>query len=168
MSDMTYNIFGLRIRRASDLIGEQGREAFWRAGIELDAKLISLVVALYEQSEQSSSELAARTGLSRQVEEGRLKTLERAGYVTSSISREDARKRVFSLTKKRKREIEEAVEMMVDFEQVYENLWDEIGVDLGEAMVKLERALLAKPLLARLCEQFPQYQENLKVSSHDR
>ena len=43
MTNLTKNIFGMRIRRAADLIKEQGREAFWRTGIDLDAKLTSVV-----------------------------------------------------------------------------------------------------------------------------
>ncbi|WP_428407781.1 MarR family transcriptional regulator [Hyphococcus sp.] len=168
MDVLSENLFGLQMRRVSDLIGEQGREVFWRSGIALDAKLISLVIALYEQDEQSSSELAAFTGLSRQLVESRLKTLEAEAYVKSAVSREDARKRVFSLSRRKRAEIEEAVDMMRDFEAVYDALWREIGVDMSEAVLKLERALHAKPLLARLCQEFPQYQQDLKVSSHDR
>ena len=168
MVKLSKNIFGLHIRRASDLIGEQGREAFWRSGIDLDAKLISLVVALYEKGEQSSSELAAFTGLSRQLVESRLKALEAGGYVNSAISKEDARKRAFSLSPRKRDEIEGAVTVMRDFQEVYDALWHEIGVDLSDAILKLERALHAKPLLARLCQQFPGYQRTLKVSGNDR
>ncbi len=168
MTTLSKTIFGLQIRRASDLIGEQGREAFWRSGIELDAKLISLVVTLHESSAQSSSDLATKTGLSRQLVESRLRALETEGYVTSAVSKDDARKRVFSLSRRKRAEVEEAVSMMRDFETVYDALWREIGVDLGDALPKLERALHARPLLARLCQQFPEYQENLKVISNDR
>ena len=62
-------------------------------------------------------------------------------------------------------EITRVVEQMTDFEKVYEELWKEIGVDLGEAVLKLERALHAKPLLARLCNEFPQHSELIKVKA---
>ncbi|MBL4619830.1 MAG: hypothetical protein JKX88_07015, partial [Marinicaulis sp.] len=74
MTKITENIFGMRLRRASDLIKEQGREAFWRTGIIVDAKLTSVVISLYEKDGQTSSELAT-TGLSRQLIEVRLKQL---------------------------------------------------------------------------------------------
>lgn len=168
MNALSENLFGLKMRRVSDLIGEQGREAFWRSGIGLDAKLISLVIALYEKDEQSSSDLAAFTGLSRQLVESRLKTLEAESYVKSAVSKKDARKRVFSLSGRNRAEVKEAVQMMRDFEKVYDALWREIGVDMSDAVLKLERALHAKPLLARLCQQFPQYQQDLRVSGNDR
>jgi len=162
---ITENIFGMRIRRAAELIKEQGREAFWRTGVALDAKLTSVVISLYEKDGQTSSELAA-TGLSRQLVERRLKQLEKDGYVTSRRSHNDARKRAYSLSPDRREEISRAVDTMIDFEKVYEELWREIGVDLGEAVLKLERALHAKPLLARLCTEFPQYNNLIKVKSN--
>ncbi len=134
----------------------------------MDAKLTSMVCALYENDGLSSSELAAITGLSRQVEEARLKTLEREGYVTSEISAEDARKRIFRLTKRRRKDIERAIDQIIDFETVYKDLWKEIGVDLDDALLRLEKALVAKPLLARLCEKFPAYAEHLKVRSNEK
>lgn len=167
MTNLTKNIFGMRIRRAADLIKEQGREAFWRTGIDLDAKLTSVVIALYENDGQTSSELAA-TGLSRQLIESRLKQLEKDGYVTSRRSDRDARKRAYSLSPNRRQEVTRVVEQMADFEKVYEELWREIGVDLGETVLRLEQALHAKPLLARLCNEFPQYSNLVKVKSNDK
>jgi DNA-binding MarR family transcriptional regulator len=164
---ITENIFGMRIRRAAELIGEQGREAFWRTGIALDAKLTSVVISLYEKDGQTSSELAA-TGLSRQLVEVRLKQLEKDGYVTSKRSESDARKRAYSLSPRRRKEFDRVVETMTDFEKVYEELWNEIGVDLGDAILKLERALHAKPLLSRLCTEFPQYSTLIKVKSNEK
>ena len=166
MTNLTENIFGMRIRRAADLIKEQGREAFWRTGIVLDAKLTSVVISLYERDGQTSSQLAT-TGLSRQLIEVRLKQLESEGYVTSERSDDDARKRAYSLAPERREEITRVVEQMTDFEKVYEELWREIGVDLGKAVLKLEQALHAKPLLARLCNEFPQYSSLIKVKSNE-
>lgn len=167
MGQITENIFGLRIKRAAELIGDQGRDAFWRTGIALDAKLISIVTALYEEDAQSSTDLTKVTGFSRQLVESRLRTLEESGYVTSAISKDDARKRTFSLDKKRLKEVERAVAQIIDFEEVYEELWREIGIDLGDAILKLERALTTKPLLARLCQKFPKYGEAIKVSGYE-
>ena len=166
MSTITSNIFGMRIRRAADVIGEQGREAFWRTGINLDAKLTSVVISLYEKDGQTSSELAV-TGLSRQLVEARLKQLQKDGYVVSQRSSADARKRTYSLTHSRREEIDRVVATMLDFEKVYEELWKEIGVDLADAISKLEQALHAKPLLARLCNEFPQYGNLIKVEANE-
>lgn len=162
------NIFGLRIKRAAELIGEQGREAFWRTGIHLDAKLTSIVVALYRQKNQSSSDVAAATGLSRQLVEHRLRQLEEDGYVSSKIAISDARKRTYSLSPRRRREVARVVDTMADFEKVYEELWREIDIDLGSAILKLEKALRAKPLLARLCNEFPEYSELVKVQINEK
>ncbi len=166
MTSITENIFGMRLRRASDLIKEQGREAFWRTGIDLDAKFTSVLISLYENDRQTSSELA-NTGLSRQLVESRLKQMEKNGYITSQRSADDGRKRTYSLSKKYQHEFDRAYETMIDFEKVYEELWREIGIDMGDAISKLEKALHAKPLLSRLCTEFPQYNELVKVKSNE-
>ena len=158
------SIFGLQVRRVADLIGEQGRDAFCLTGIELDAKLISIVVALFETPDQSSTDLCNLTGLSRQLVESRLKRLEQDQYVESDISSVDARKRVFRISKKRIEEVKSAVKMMRDFEKVYDELWAELGVDVSAAILGLERALHAKPLLSRLCSRFPKYSKLIEVA----
>lgn len=155
--DMTNRVFGLRIRRATDLILKQGREALDRLDLPLDAQMTSLVIALYEKPGQSSSELAATTGLSRQFEEYRLKALEKASFVTSELSPDDARKRVYALSPERREDVARFVEIMTDFECVYDALWREIGVDLGDALLRLERALEIKPLVTRLFEENDAY-----------
>jgi len=167
MAKLTPNIFGMRIRRVTDLIAEQGREAFWRTGVGLDAKLTSIVIALHEEGRLSSSELAGITGFTRQLVEVRLKKLEKDGYVQSRTSRDDARKRVFSIAPAKRAEIARAASTMADFEQVYEALWREIGMDLGDGTLRLERALRTKPLLARLCDEFPRYKDRIRVHEHD-
>ena len=161
------NLFGLRIKRASDLVGDQGRDAFWRTGIKLDALLTSIVIALHDTSGQTSTELSNATGLSRQLVEARLKQLEKAGYLKSQICSHDARKRTYSLTRNQREEILQVVETMQHFENVYRKLWREIGVDLDKAIHKFEKALHSKPLLARLCDEYPEYKESIKISSND-
>ena len=157
MPRLLKNIFGMKIKRLTDLIADQGREAFWQTGIDLDAKLTSVVVALYENGSATSSELAEQIGLSRQLIEKRLRVLEESGYIESGINKTDARKRSYRIAAQRKAEAERVVSTMRDFEKVYEQLWAEVGVDLGTAIVKLESALRINPLLSRLCRLFPRY-----------
>lgn len=167
MKKILKNIFGMKIKRTTDLIATQGREAFWRTGIELDAKLTSILVTLYEGGAGTSSEISNATGLSRQLVEKRLRLLEKKAYIVSNIKPSDARKRLYSIGPARKAEIENVVKTMRDFEKVYEDLWQEIGVDLGEAMVKMEKALQSRPLLSRLCTKFPKYNNLIKVRIND-
>ncbi|NVJ96536.1 MAG: MarR family transcriptional regulator [Alphaproteobacteria bacterium] len=159
MKTVTENIFGMKISRTADQIGQQGREAYWQLGLELDALLNSLALALYEHGPKTSSEITKLTGFSRQREEARLKKLVKSGYATSRPDPEDARRTLFEINPEKAPDMDRALAMMKDFEQVYEDLWQEIGVDMGEAVAKLERALTARPLLARLCEKFPHYVE---------
>lgn len=166
MTTVTENIFGMKLRRTSDQIGQQGREAYWQLGLELDALLNSLAIALYEHGPKTSTDLAKLTGFSRQREESRLKKLVKSGYATSRPDPEDARRTLFEINPEKAADMDRALAMMKDFELVYRDLWREIGVDMGDAVTKLERALTARPLLARLCEKFPQYTNTLEEANN--
>ena len=50
---------------------------------------------------------------------------------------------------------------MIDFEQVYSVLWNEIGVDLEKALKLMERALSRTSLEHRLCDEFPKYADEM-------
>ncbi|MDJ0657255.1 MAG: MarR family transcriptional regulator [Xanthomonadales bacterium] len=151
--------FGLRLRRVADRIGGQGQHAFSRLGIRLDARKASLVYLMHEGGAATSTELAAASGLSRQLVEARLKQLVAANYVTSAPSPNDARKRMYSLMPEARADAERAIAAMKDFEAVFRDLWRETGLDANAALAALEAALERRPLLGRLCERFPHHQE---------
>lgn len=149
-------LFGLQAKRFADLIGTQGRDAYALLSIDVDAKWNSLIMALSEGDGATSSELAARTGLSRQLVENRIGKMEAAGLIVSEIDAEDARRRLYRLNPRRKKLVSEVHRAMANFEKVYEALWKEIGVDLSDAVRKAEAALRERPLDQRYADLFPE------------
>lgn len=157
MATITEKIFGMKLRRVSDQIGLQGRSAYWDLGVELDALLNSIAIALFEHGPLTSTEITKLTGFSRQREETRLKKLVATGYATSRKDTSDARRTLFEITDDKREDMERAVAMMRDFETVYEDIWAEIGIDMDDAVDKLFDALARRSLTERLCDRFPEY-----------
>ena len=154
--------FGAVLFRASELISSQGAEVFDRLGISLHASKISIVLALHFKGALSSTELAKHIGLSRQIIESRLKSSVSDGFFTSLPDPKDSRKRIYSISKEASPEAERIVSIMIDFEQVYAELWQEIGIELEQALKLMERALAKKSLTYRLCDEFPKYWDEIE------
>jgi|GEM_PF-450181 len=157
-------LFGLHAKRLADLIGEQGRDAYDLIGVAVDAKWNSLIMALAEGDGATSTELAARTGLSRQLVEHRIRKMTDAKLITSEVDKEDARRRLYRINPRQKKLVQDVHDAMAKFEKVYSALWKEIGIDGGEAILRIESALLAKPLDQRYAGMFP---SDMKSKSKD-
>lgn len=145
--------FGAILFRASQLIGEQGVEAFEALGIDLDARWLSIVLALNANGPMTSTQLSAHIGHSRQVIESRVKPGVASGVFTARPDPEDARRTVYGLGDAARPVIERAVATMAEFERVYDTLWREIGVDLETGLLAMEAALSRRSLIERLREQ---------------
>lgn len=159
MSELRSPQFGAILFRASELISVQGAQVFEELGFSLHANKISIVLALYTNGAMSSTELSKHIGISRQVLESRLKGSVKDGFFTSLPDQHDSRKRVYDISPQALPEAKRIVAIMKDFESVYDAMWQEIEVDLEQSLKKMERALKLKPLISRLCEQFPNYHD---------
>lgn len=154
--------FGAILFRASELISTQGAQVFEELGFSLHANKISIVLALHTRGAMSSTELSKHIGISRQVLESRLKGSVKDGFFTSLPDPNDSRKRIYDISESARPEVERIVAIMKDFEHVYDVMWEEIQVDLEQSLKLMERALKRKPLLARLCDDFPKYNDEFK------
>lgn len=155
--------FGAILFRASELISIQGAEVFDRLGISLHANKISIVLALHAKGALSSTELSQHIGISRQLIESRLKSSVSDGFFISLPDPKDSRKRIYNIADDARAEADRIVSVMKDFEQVYATLWQEIGVDLEGTLKLMERALGQKSLTHRLCEDFPNYDDEINT-----
>ncbi|WP_297733460.1 MarR family winged helix-turn-helix transcriptional regulator [uncultured Maricaulis sp.] len=149
--------FGAILFRASERVGQQGQDAFSALGIPLDARKVSIVLALHRHGPLSSSELADRIGHSRQLIEARLKPVVADGFLVSRRDPRDSRKRIYDFAPAAAPIVDEIVGVMADFERVYEALWEELGIDLEQALLKFEAALAERALLERLTDRFPHH-----------
>jgi len=154
--------FGAILFRASELISSQGSEVFQRLGISLPASRISIVLAIHAKGALSSTELSEHIGLSRQLIESRLKPSIKEGFFISLIDSNDSRRRIYDIAESAKDEADSIVAIMIDFEQVYSKLWQEIGIELEDALKLMEVALDMQSLTERLFKEFPKYHQEVK------
>lgn len=154
--------FGAILFRASELINSQGSDVFQRLGISLPASRISIVLALHSKGALSSTELSEHIGLSRQLIESRLKPSIKDGFFISLIDSKDSRRRIYDISESARNEANQIVAIMIDFEQVYATLWQEMGIDLEEALKLMEAALGMQSLTERLFKEFPKYHDNIE------
>lgn len=154
--------FGAILFRASELISRQGVEVFDLLGISLHANKISIVLAINAKGALSSTEIAKHTGISRQLIESRLKGSVKDGFFVQIQDPQDSRKKIYDISEESRPEAARIIAIMKDFEQVYAALWDEIGVDLETGLKLMEKALNKLSLQHRLCEEFPEYTEQME------
>lgn len=152
MPDLKVPQFGAILLGATQLVASQGQDAFDSLGIDFDAKKISIVLSIHKHGPCSSSDLAAITGLSRQLLESRLKPLVDTGFLQSTPLPSDTRKRVYTFSDKALPVVEAIVEAMLGFEAVYAQLWQELGFDLEQQLTRFVQALGEKSLTRRYVE----------------
>jgi DNA-binding MarR family transcriptional regulator len=153
--------FGAILFRSGELIAEQGAHVFDRLGVGLHASRISIVLAIHKYGALSSSQLARHIGISRQLIEARLKASVADGFFVSAPDPNDSRKRIYDFAESSREEVARIVAIMIDFEAVYDSLWEEIDVDLETALLAMEKALKMRDLTQRLIGEFPEYQNQL-------
>jgi len=156
--------FGAILFRCGELIGRQGQAVHDDLGISVDARKISIILSLSKFGPMSSSELADVIGISRQLIEQRVKSSVADGFLISHQSPKDSRKRVYDFSEPGRLQADQIINMMVDFEKVYADLWKEIGVELEANLLAFESALEEKSLTQRLCKKFPKYETLEEVS----
>lgn len=132
--------------------------------MSLHASKISIVLALQSKGAMSSTQLAEHIGLSRQLIESRLKGSVEDGFFDSLPDPEDSRKRIYSIAPSAETEVKRIVEVMLDFEQVYAKLWQEIGMDLEVGLKAMEQQLKKQSLLYRLFDYAPRYEQQANES----
>ena len=145
--------FGAILFRASQLVGDQGVQAFEALGIDLDARWLSIVLALNARGAMTSTQLASHIGHSRQVIESRVKPGVAKGIFTARPDPHDARRTVYDIGEAARPTVARAVAVMHEFETVYDALWREIGVDLEAGLLAMEAALAGRTLIERLEDQ---------------
>jgi len=149
--------FGAILFRSAELIGQQGSEALDALGIDFDARHTSILLVLHKYGAQTSSDLAGRIGHSRQLIEARLKSPRGRAAFISKPDPDDTRRRLYDIADAARPVAQDIHDIMLDFETVYDRLWQEIGVDLETALLSMEKRLGETPLIDRLVEVSPDY-----------
>lgn len=93
-------IIGSRMKRMSDYIMRAGAEFYHSNGIEFEPKWFPLYYLLSQEKELGIMDIAQKLNISHPAVIQLAKELEKKGWITSTKSKEDARKRLLKLSKK--------------------------------------------------------------------
>jgi len=124
------------------VIHELSKDLFREAGIHVDPKCVSVLMAIAENRNASASDIAQSLGISHQLVTQRIKKLERSGHVTCSTDREDARRRITSATRSGRAEIKRIEPVLARLEEQFTDLSEQIDIDLPGAVLEA-RSMIA-------------------------
>jgi DNA-binding MarR family transcriptional regulator len=144
-----------RLRRASELLVDAHARWLAEAGPAIPARAMSTLLLLDETGAQGVTAIARRLRLTHPLMIELTRALETAGLVSARGDPEDGRRRLLELTPSGRRAAAELRQRMRSLEGFYRALFDEIGVDLLDAVERLERAARKRPLIDRLREAAP-------------
>jgi DNA-binding MarR family transcriptional regulator len=140
--------FAMRVGQLAAMIYEQMDGFLAAQGVKLPGYTTSIVQTLFHAGPQSISDLAVRLRLSHQLASQRVQWLVRAGFATVA-SGTDRRVRIVKLTRAGRAEADKLQRFLPMIEAAYGDLFDEIGLDLHDAVVRASAALADRPLATR-------------------
>lgn len=143
---------GKRAEQLSGLIEHQVLPVFDEIGIIVPVRSCSLMIMLEELSIASAADLARRLEQSHQLILQKIPALERQKLLERKSDPADKRRKVFRLTPKGKKQVALLKQNACLFEQAYEALNQELGVDVFDVLGRAIAALQAKDLATRIDE----------------
>lgn len=141
--------FAMRVGQLATMIYEQMDGWLAAEGVKLPGYTTSIVQTLYHAGPQSISDLAVRLQLSHQLASQRVQWLVREGFATVASGTEDRRTRIVRLTRAGRAEADKLQRFLPMMELAYSDLFDQVGLDLHDAVVRASSALADRPLATR-------------------
>ncbi|MEQ1618912.1 MAG: MarR family transcriptional regulator [Terricaulis sp.] len=142
----------LVIRRIGQLIASAGDAYMRERGIAVPATSTSVLTYVSLREGSPLAEIAQSLGYTHQAVAKVIDMFEAKGLVQVKISDEDMRMRLVTLTRKGRREADLVRAVADRAAIVFEEVFDEIGVDVFSALRDFERALARRPLSGRLLD----------------
>lgn len=142
----------LVVRRVAQRIAASGDAYFRQTGATAAAGSTAVLTYVARHDGASIADIAAALGYTHQAVAKAVHTMEKADLVRTATSEADLRKRKVSLTPEGKREAVEMDAVADRAAQVFGEIFEEIGVDLFQALRAFEHATDRRPLLGRLLE----------------
>jgi DNA-binding MarR family transcriptional regulator len=156
----------LVVRRVAQRIAASGDAYFREKGTTAAAASTAVLTYVARHDGASIADIAAALGYTHQAVAKAVHAMEKAKLVRTASSAADLRKRQVSLTREGKREAVEIDALAERAAQVFGEIFEEIGVDLFQALRDFEHATDRRPLLGRLLElDDPQRTRRIKAGS---
>lgn len=139
-----------RLRRASEMLVDAYARWLEDVGPDVPVRAFSTLVLLDETGPQGVTQIARRLRFTHPLMIELTRQLEAKGLVTARSDPADGRRRVLELTPEGVAAAARVRERLKTLEGFYTSLFDEMGVDLLDAVERLEKAARKRPLLERL------------------
>ena len=140
---------GRHLENLSQLIENQSKEVFQRAGILVPVKSCKAFMTIGDQGGISSADIAREIQISHQLLKQKLTTLVKRSLVHSQEDPLDKRKRLLTLTVEGEKQYSTLQRLLPRFEQAYKVLYEDVGFDLIEQLELVQNELLHNPLYER-------------------
>ncbi|HEX8571111.1 MAG TPA: MarR family transcriptional regulator [Caulobacteraceae bacterium] len=141
-----------RLRRASELLVDAYGRWLAEVGPDVPPRALSTMMLLDETGPQGVTQIARRLRFTHPLMIELTRALEAKGFVSARTDPADARRRLLELTPSGRAAAGQIRERLQTLEAFYKSLFDEIGVDLLDAVERLETAARKRPLIERIEE----------------
>ena len=143
-------IVASRLKRMSDYIMRAGAEFYRSNGIEFEPKWFPLYYLLSQEKEIGIMEIAQKLNVSHPAVIQLGKELEKNGWITSTKSKEDARKRLLKLSKKGLSLLPQLQVVWDDIREVNRQVVDAQATNILQALEEMEGYFASKSYTERM------------------
>lgn len=145
-------LFAHRLRRLSESLVEAGRQWLPNAGVTAPPKAGSTLLLLAQAGPLSVTEIATRLRLTHPLIIKLTREMAELGLVRIDQDSRDGRRRPVSLTAAGRAQAARLAEVNRRLASIYQEIFEQAGVDGFAAVVAIERVLADRDFLQRLAE----------------
>jgi len=158
-----------RLRRLYERLAKDGLRIYREQKLNFEPRWFPVYYLLLHRSPMAVTEVAQEVGLSHPAVIQAASAMEKAGLLVSHHDRKDERKRLLSLSQEGRRLSAELTPVWGDFEQATLELMKETGVDIFDALNRIEQALDRNELHERITACLKRRQsEAIKILDYRR
>jgi len=139
----------MRMDQLFTLLYDQMEDGLKARGLTLRGYVTGTVQTLFHAGPKSVSDLSSEMKLSHQLATQRVKYLVDQGFAQIDPDPDDKRRKLVSLTDEGQLEAEKLQAFLPELMAAYDDLFDEIGVDMHQAVLDATKSLEARPLVQR-------------------
>ena len=152
-----------RLRRLSETFVEGYSEWLPSLGVTAPARSLSTLLLLEREGPLGVTELGARLRLSHVLMIKLVAALEAEGFAAPRPDPGDARRRPIGLTRSGREQVRKVERAILILDRAYAELGRRIGVDLLDAVERIERACREQPFDERLRRAADEIKQGRKV-----
>ncbi len=141
---------GLQLYQLLSVINAQGNRILENVELGIPSRIASSLMLFKMNGPLSVTQLGSMLNMSHQLMAHRIKALKDLELITEVADPKDKRRTLYRLTEKGEAISINLEEVIQKASSAYEDLYEEIGVNVYEALIKARKALLKKPLSERI------------------